>query len=242
MSKCIGTIIIGLGRIGLKYQIKKKSIKTHCKSIFLNKNFKLIAGVDINKSNRNIFEKEYKSPSFSNVREALKIYLPKFVIISTPTNLHKKNFEEVIKFKSVKYILIEKPISFNYQDSKYIIETCKKKKIKLFINYIRRSNSGLVNLKKILNKVNNNHVEIYYNNGFINNGSHYLNLMRFYFNKPLKIEVVSFVKRSKYDFNVNLQIVFKKAIVNIVYKNNFIYDMIFKSKLINLKNKKKKRF
>ena len=214
----IDTLILGLGRIGLEHELKKNSIKTHSKSVFFNKNFKLLCGIDTKKSRRTIYEKKYKSKTFNNLNKLPLYFSPELVIIATPTYLHKKNFQDVVKIKSVKYILIEKPISYNYSDTKYIINICKKKNILLFVNFIRRSNPGLVNLKKILNNKKENYITIYYNNGFINSGVHYLNLMKYYFGNPINLEIKKIINKTKYDFNIDVDILFKKAKIYFKFK------------------------
>ena len=238
----IDTLILGLGRIGLEHELKKNSIKTHSKSVFFNKNFKLLCGIDTKKSRRTIYEKKYKSKAFNNLNKLPLYFSPELVIIATPTYLHKKNFQDVVKIKSVKYILIEKPISYNYSDTKYIINICKKKNILLFVNFIRRSNPGLVNLKKILNNKKKNYITIYYNNGFINSGIHYLNLMKYYFGNPINLEIKKIINKTKYDFNIDVDILFKKAKIYFKFKKKIINDMIFEAENFLLKNNKIKGF
>ena len=238
----IDTLILGLGRIGLEHELKKNSIKTHSKSVFFNKNFKLLCGIDTKKSRRTIYEKKYKSKAFNNLNKLPLYFSPELVIIATPTYLHKKNFQDVVKIKSVKYILIEKPISYNYSDTKYIINICKKKNILLFVNFIRRSNPGLVNLKKILNNKKKNYITIYYNNGFINSGIHYLNLMKYYFGNPINLEIKKIINKTKYDFNIDVDILFKKAKIYFKFKKKIINDMIFEAENFLLKNNKTKGF
>ena len=54
------TILIGLGNIGLKYDINTSNLKnfqTHAKVLNFHSNFDLIAGIDKKEENRNIFYK-----------------------------------------------------------------------------------------------------------------------------------------------------------------------------------------
>ena len=45
----ITTTVIGLGNIGLLYKYNSNEIQTHIKAIAENKNFKILAGIDIDK-------------------------------------------------------------------------------------------------------------------------------------------------------------------------------------------------
>ena len=149
MKKKIKCGIIGLGKIGLDYDLNKKNqIKTHSKSLFTNKNFSIVGGVDKNFTRRAIFQKEYNLNSYSSINKMFKFNKPEFIVISTPTETHKKVFDEITKYNSVKLILFEKPISYNLNDLKKIYFISKKKRIKIFINYIRRSNKDFQRLRK----------------------------------------------------------------------------------------------
>ena len=60
-NKYIKCVLVGLGNIGVKYDINKKDlIQTHTKGIINNKNLKLICGVDKKKKKKNLFKKKYQ--------------------------------------------------------------------------------------------------------------------------------------------------------------------------------------
>ena len=171
-----------------------------------------------------------------------KFNKPEFVVISTPTETHKKVFDEIAKYNSVKLILFEKPISYNLNDLKKIHFISKKKRIKIFINYIRRSNKDFQRLKKKIQiKSKNIKINIFYNNGFINNGIHYLNLLIFYFGKVIKYKILKIKNKLGKDFNLDLLILFKNAEAKFFYKSNSVdKDLeikINKNVLINYKKK-----
>ena len=131
MKKKIKCAIIGLGKIGLDYDLNKKNqIKTHSKSLFTNKNFSIVGGVDKNFTRRTIFQKEYNLNSYSSIDKMFKFNKPEFIVISTPTETHKKVFDEISKYNSVKLILFEKPISYNLNNLKKIHFISKKKAYK----------------------------------------------------------------------------------------------------------------
>ena len=208
----INTIIVGLGQVGLKYDLKKKSIDTHCKSIFNHKGFNLLGAVDKEKSLKNIFLKKYSKPFFFSIKKAIKILKPEFVIISTPTQFHYKNIKEVLKsnqYKTVKYILCEKPLSYNYYEAKKIVNACKKKNIKLFVNFQRVYGSRFKVLKKIL-KAEKYFGILNYSRGMLNNGSHFLNLFIYLFGYPVKILKIYSKKINNFDFLFCGFIKFKK--------------------------------
>ena len=57
----INTLIVGLGKIGMLYDIKKKAYLTHTKCIQKNKNFNLVGGIDLSLKNSKILFKNSKN-------------------------------------------------------------------------------------------------------------------------------------------------------------------------------------
>ena len=61
------------------------------------------------------------------------------VVISVPTKMHLQIVEEVILAFKPRAILLEKPISYDLNQSIEIAEMCLNNKIDLFVNFYRRS-------------------------------------------------------------------------------------------------------
>ena len=53
------------------------------------------------------------------------------IIISTPTETHLKVIEESLKIFKPRAILCEKPLSYNYEDSKKIVKVCNEFKVEI---------------------------------------------------------------------------------------------------------------
>ncbi len=190
-------LIIGLGNIGMKFDYEnnsKKIILTHSKAFNLNNNFNLIGGVDIEEKNIINFKKKYKSRGFSQIKEAMNILCPDIVVIASPTNKHLENIKEVFKYKSPKFIICEKPLSYEINETSKILELCKSNNSKLFINYFRRVLPG--NLK-ILSLLNEKEIKTpffgicIYSKGLFNSSSHFINLFEFLFGKVKNIKLIN---------------------------------------------------
>ena len=54
------SILIGLGNIGLNYDLSSQSIITHAKSLLKNKKIEFVCGIDKSKKQRQIFKKKYR--------------------------------------------------------------------------------------------------------------------------------------------------------------------------------------
>lgn len=210
-------LIIGLGNIGMEYDYNLKSKNkffSHSKAIFHHKYFKLIGGVDQLKNKRLKFKKKYFLPVFKNVNEALKKLSPNIIIISTPTNTHYEIFLSVIKIYKPEIIIFEKPLTYNLDNANLILKKCREKKISLFVNYFRISETGIIKIKNLLNKFNKPKslkINAWYSKGLINNGSHLINLFQFLFGKVQAINVINSARMYDNDIEPDVKIDFKNC-------------------------------
>tara|TARA_B100001093_G_C26805871_1_gene1005443 strand:+ start:594 stop:1583 length:990 start_codon:yes stop_codon:yes gene_type:complete len=215
----IKSIIIGLGNIGLLYDKdsfnKPDNYLTHSKALFYSKNFSLEGGIDFEKKNRDIFTKLTGKKSYSSI-DSLKNQNKDIdlFVISTPTSTHLKIIMEIINYYKPKVILCEKPLSYNLIDSEKIIDICKKNQIELFVNFQRRVEESISTIKKLIDKSSYCKGSIWYSNGFINNGIHFIDLMTFFLGKAKKIEIISKENKNhitEIDFEADLKISYKKG-------------------------------
>ena len=223
MTKKIDTIIIGLGRIAIGYnEHNKKNILTHYKAIKKNKHFKLIGCIEPNKAIRVKFSKKYKISSYENLSGIKNKIFPKLAIISSPTNTHYKIIKEILNNHStVKSILCEKPFGNNYKEAKKILKICKKKKIKLFVNYMRTADPGVIAITKIIKKdfqylVKGN---VFYDGNTLNQASHLINLLQLWFGKVLSIKLIKSDKGNKKLIGLNFILNFKKKMFTFIGLN-----------------------
>jgi hypothetical protein len=188
-------LIIGLGKIGFNYDIKKKYlIHSHAKALMLNNNFVLIGAVEKKYKIRKIFEKKFNLPTYNNLEKAFSVLNPSLVIISSPTSTHLKVFEELVKIqkkkKIVKNVVIEKPVGANFNQTNKILKLAKKNKIKIFVNYIRQYQRDLLSLFNFVKIKNFKYSEVHYNKGLRNNASHFICLMISFFGNIQQIKLL----------------------------------------------------
>lgn len=191
------TLIIGLGNIGFKYDLvfkNKNYFVSHTKSLLASNDFDLIGGVDKNKNVRRKFSLKCKLPAYENIVTAMKAHKPELVVVSTKEDSHLKIIKLISEFSSIRFIVLEKPAGKNYKDLKNIISICKKKKIKLLINYFRLYNQYFIN---IINYLKNKKIFVTftYNRGIQNNCSHIISFL-FFIKTPKKISDVKIEKLS----------------------------------------------
>ncbi|MDC3222672.1 Gfo/Idh/MocA family oxidoreductase [Gammaproteobacteria bacterium] len=192
-------VIVGLGNIGMLYDIhlpKKDNILTHCNAFSQHPDFELIGAVETNSELRSLFEKEYKLPSSKDIESFLadNQLSPDVYVIANSTENHLNAIEQIIAVSNPVGILCEKPIAYNVDEALEICKLCKEKKIKIFVNFIRRADPGILELK---NRIDAHQIEgpfklvAWYSKGLIHNGSHFVDLFDFLFGSINSFKIIN---------------------------------------------------
>ena len=208
--KKIKTILVGLGGIGFDYDKNNKDIITHAKSIIVNKKLKLVCAIDkkINKTKQ--FKKKYKIDTSNNLSESLNIYKPEFAVISVDIASIERVTKLILNCPSIKLILLEKPGSISAKSLKNLYKISLKKKVRIFINYNR---SYQLKIIKMLQPINRSKFKIlyFYSRGFLNNCSHFLNLIFLFLNSPKKIVILKKGKIFQNSIQPDIKLTFNKG-------------------------------
>ena len=179
-EKCL---IIGLGQIGMGYDIDHDStnvVYSHARAISLHPEFQLTGGVDPCSQQRAIFEEHYNVPAFDHIEDAIEQLQPSVVIIANPTCIHHKTLSEVINQIKPKAILCEKPLAYDLVAAREMVDACDSAGINLYVNYPRRSDPGVIEIKRLIEAdefTGPIKGVVWYSKGFLNNGSHFFNLL-----------------------------------------------------------------
>lgn len=180
-------LIVGLGNIAVGYDLSNKNrdcVKTHANAFNMHESFTLLGGVDCDDKACKLFEDNYHVPSYNNLNDALINTNPDLIVVSTPTSFHLENIKIIVMHNSVKVILCEKPLSYDIEEAKEIVNLCKDKGVEIYVNYIRRADSAVIKLKeyfdteKISKPIKG---VVWYSKGLIHNGSHFIDLFKFWF-------------------------------------------------------------
>lgn len=191
----IKTLLIGLGNIGINYDNNNKDfIQTHANALNKHPYFELISGIDTLQKQRSLFQEIYKKKAYKDIKTFKNISNVDLIIVATPTDTHLSVIEESIFILKPKMILCEKPLSYNYQDAKKIIDLCEKQNVQLFVNFMRRCDPGVIEIK---NKLDDNSFRTpikgycWYSKGLLNSGSHFINLLEFWLGDHKEIQIIN---------------------------------------------------
>lgn len=252
----INSLIVGLGKIGLLYDLNKKISLTHSKCINTNKKYNLIGGIDNNLAHLRKFKNKFNKPVWNSISNCDLKEMIDLVIISTNIEQRYENVKEIIHHIKPKNILIEKPISYSLTALGLIKKIAKKNKINIYVNY-PRNNSNLINfLGKKIDKIKKKTLKkiiITVPNPIKINIFHYIQLLFFLVKRNKYKDSYLFHPKEKilnknfaylkyidfeiyYIFETNLN--YRKGSFNICFKNEEINFERSVSKLNFLKFKK----
>ncbi len=93
-------------------------------------------------------QSEYQAKVFSDFKEFLRSGLD-LVVLTTPSNTHYELAMEVLK-QNIN-VVIEKPCTLSFDDSKKIFDFAKKKKLFATVYHNRRFDADYLTIKKVLN-------------------------------------------------------------------------------------------
>jgi len=191
----ISVLIVGLGQIGMGYDLHFDTVKhiySHARAFSQHPEFHLIAAVDPDYQKQKTFTQNYSCPAYANVEAALESHQPELIVLAVPTHLHAETLHQVLECSHPKVILCEKPLSYKLNEAQDMVNACAINKVKLFVNYMRCSDPGVIELKK---RIKMNEISspvkgvVWYSKGLIHNGSHFFNLMELWFGQVKSFNV-----------------------------------------------------
>jgi len=198
-------LIIGAGRIGASFDNSESTeVLTHAHAVRLSNRADLVGFVDTDLKNAKMLGNRWGDiPAFKTIKDAWgKVGSVDIVIVATPDQTHYQILTQILKFKP-KLVICEKPITTKLFDTKKIISEYKTAQIPLLINYSRRYDRYVQELKKKINNETYGRIiwaSFKYTKGILHNGSHAIDLARFLFGEVRSVKSLSkIVDYSKQD-------------------------------------------
>lgn len=210
-------LLVGLGQAGMTFDIGKSintQVMSHARALAMTRGLDLVGAVDPDTNARSAFSNIFRRRAFPTIEQALLEVSPEIVVIAAPTETHLSLVERVCQYASPKVVLCEKPLSYQMADAYQIVEICEKNNIQLFVNYMRRLDRATQEIKELIFGGGLGPFSVgtcFYSNGLINNASHFVDILQFWFGKPSVLDS-SFVvgdKAAADDAIVNFSLLFE---------------------------------
>jgi predicted dehydrogenase len=179
-------ILAGLGQIGMGYDKAldpARFVTTHARAFSQHPEFHLVAGVDANPDLRREFEAGYECRSYPGIDSALQSHAADVVAIALPTRFHDKALEQVLAHSRPLAVLCEKPLAHDAAGAASMVRSCDERGVPLYVNYMRRSDPGVVEVKRRLDAgliATPVKGRVWYTKGWLHNASHFFNLLEYW--------------------------------------------------------------
>lgn len=187
-------LIIGAGKIGAFFDTSKsKNILTHAHAFKKHRSFNLLGFIDVDPKKARKAAALWKCRSFENIQDAFDSEKIDVVCVAVPDDCHYEVLKELADFP-LKLIFAEKPLTKTMQQAKNIMRIYKMKNIGILINYTRRFMPEFEIIKKDIARGNYGEYLTgtgYYGKGILHNGSHLIDLLRYFIGEIKKIRPVS---------------------------------------------------
>ena len=220
--------IIGSGQIVSGYDAPSDvNIFTHCHALLNHPRFNLLGVFD---SNAKVLKKASEKWEFKPVYnfEELLLQKPDIILIAVPDEFHASYLMKVIEYNPL-MVICEKPLTTSLAESNKIVELYKEKSIQLVVNYQRRFDKDINDLKQNFGSGKLGEFltgSVIYSKGLLHNGSHAIDLLRYLFGNVNKFERFSVC----YDFistdpSISGRLVFSVGEVFLLIGNEKYYSI-----------------
>jgi len=192
--------IIGCGSIGAlkpdKYDSPETdNVLTWGHAFYNHPQFSEIVFIDIDRTKAEQAAKKWGGTSHTRLPLTLQTFKPDIIVVALNTEKHFQTFLDITKIDNYKpkVVIAEKPFTNSTYQAQVISELYQRLEIPLIVNYHRRFVTSILEFK---NKIDYNlcipvyNCILYYTRGLKRDGSHGIDLMRFFFGDYLEGKIL----------------------------------------------------
>jgi predicted dehydrogenase len=183
MRLLYNALIIGAGNIGAFFDTPdSENILTHAHAYWKHKGFNLLGFVDIDQTKSRKAASIWGGNGYSSIEDAFKLEMIDVVSVAVPDEYHFEVLKKLSRFP-VKLVFTEKPLARTLNEAREIFDLYSGKNIPVAVNYSRRF---VPEIQKIKNNIEKGQYGPYmagtgyYGKGLVHNGSHLIDLLRFF--------------------------------------------------------------
>jgi predicted dehydrogenase len=188
-------------------------INTHIKALLNNPAYRIECVFDLDQDTARNAGLKWGVP-YSTDLEAIATKKFDLVVIAVNTEQHYNVFKKISS--CARRILIEKPITASFSDSKEIVSFCIKNTVDLYVNYSRSFAPQIENMVRGLTALKYGNFQkglLIYTKGFNHNASHYLFIMASIFTDLSLYKIIDLVDHGTYiDADLVLKVDYDKKI------------------------------
>lgn len=182
--------VIGCGKIGADVERYNPKIQpwAHASIYLHDERTELVGLADMDASKKDRLAEDFPGvPFYQDIKRMLEEVKPEIVSVATNADSHAAIVELVASYP-VKAILCEKPIASNSEEGRMMVELCREKNILLLVNHMRRFDTEIRAAKSRVQALGPvMQANVYYYRGMRNNGTHFVDLLRYFLGDVTKV-------------------------------------------------------
>lgn len=187
MESRVSVGIIGLGAIGMKYDVATPDyVLTHSRAALTHPQANLVWGVDLDRASRTEFVNISGRTAYASISDIPVDERPDIVIVATPTSTHRAVASEAIALRP-RLLLVEKPLATTVEEAEKMLSEAQEAGVGIVVNYFRRFDPGVRWLRDWLQEGRLGNFQAghgYYSRGLLNSASHLINLAQYWLGDP----------------------------------------------------------
>ncbi len=196
------SMIVGLGQIGLLYDLDEKRCKpsSHTNAYVKSEKFNVVAASDPFPERETVLHQfSPKTLFYNDTTSMLRSHEVDVISICTPPSSHFPLIKEIISTTNTRVIFCEKPVVNNMNEARLLSDLLKESGRILIPNLSRRWNNGMQRVYELIqDKTFGSLVKINlrYTRGIMNTGSHMFDLASWFAGKIERVLVIDRVQTS----------------------------------------------
>lgn len=186
MSDRLVAAVVGCGNIGCRYDLERSPEErpySHAGGYAAHPGFVLAAACDPDPGRRADASARWPGlRTFSGYEEMLDVVRPDVVSIATPSSMRLEAVNAAIA-AGVRIVFCEKPLAVDAEEARAMVDTCRVRGVLLAVNFSRRWEPACADAARLLSQGAIGPVQRIvgtYVRGLANNGSHLIDLVRWW--------------------------------------------------------------
>lgn len=177
--------VVGCGRVGseLGGDAPALGVATHCGAYRACSDTNLVAVCDLDPDRLTRCGDRWQvAHRYTDLGELLAEQRPEIVSLCTPDGTHVPLMRQILRSRSVRGVLLEKPIARTVEEAHKVVALAESRRVVISVNYSRRFAPSHIALRDWIAAGGLGRLQLvngYYGNGLLHNGTHWLDMARY---------------------------------------------------------------
>jgi predicted dehydrogenase len=185
-------VVIGCGRIGSSFssELREPGVHSHCQAYVEHPRTRLAGVCDISPERAAEAGRLWRAESGTDAVTLCARLQPEIVSVCTPDPTHHGLTAALLQEAAPRALLIEKPLALRRHEAESLLARAREKQCLVAVHYSRRFSPAFRAIASELREGRHGRPllgRFVYGKGLLHNGSHAIDLMRFWLGEPVRV-------------------------------------------------------